>query len=228
LTLTFAFLGWISRGVDLTGAVAGGAVAFIFVGFGGWQFFLSLVLVFLLTIVATWVGHAQKEQLGLAESRKGRSASQVMANLGVCALLLVVASSETPFGLIFPALSAVAALAEAAADTVSSEIGEALGGRPFLISTMRRVKPGTDGGITLKGTLAGIVAAASVVACSAYFSHIGAGRMGWLVLAGVAGMFVDSWVGAVFERRGWLNNDGVNLLGSSSAAASAWLLLQVA
>ncbi len=225
LTAMFTFFGWISRGVDGTGAAAGAAVAFIFVGFGGWRFFLCLVLVFILAFASTRLGRTRKEQLGLAESRKGRSASQVMANLGICALLLVVASADTRLGLVLPSLAALAALAEAAVDTVSSEVGEAIGGRPWLIPTLQRVDPGTDGGVTLAGTVAGAVAAGSVLALSAYVAHIGLGRTHWLLIASVLGMFVDSVVGGLFERRGWINNDGVNLLGTSSAAGIAWLLV---
>jgi uncharacterized protein (TIGR00297 family) len=136
---------------------------------------------------------------------------------------LVVASADTRLGLVLPSLAAVAALAEAAADTVSSEIGEALGGKPFLFPTLRRVDPGTDGGVTFVGTFAGIIAAALVVS-SAAFAHIGRGRELWMIIAAVVGMFTDSVIGGVFERRGWINNDGVNLIGTSSAAAAAWLL----
>ncbi len=57
---------------------------------------------------------------------------------------------------------ALAALAEAAADTVSSEIGQVLGGRPRMITTLRAVDPGRDGAMSLAGTLAGVVAAAVV------------------------------------------------------------------
>jgi uncharacterized membrane protein len=37
-------------------------------------------------------------------------------------------------------------------------------------------------------------------------------------------MIVDSFLGAVLERRGYLNNDAVNVLSTASAAALAWTL----
>ena len=57
----------------------------------------------------------------------------------------------------------IAALAEATADTLASELGEVLGGPPFMITTLRRVAPGTDGAISLAGTVAGTCAAVVVV-----------------------------------------------------------------
>ena len=55
-----------------------------------------------------------------------------------------------------------AALAEAAADTVSSEIGQAVGGVPRLVTNWKLAPSGTDGAITLAGTAAGVVAAIAV------------------------------------------------------------------
>jgi len=60
-------------------------------------------------------------------------------------------------------LAAVAALATAAADTTASEVGQLLGKHPFLPLTLRRVPVGTEGAISIEGTLAG-AAAASIVA----------------------------------------------------------------
>jgi uncharacterized membrane protein len=42
---------------------------------------------------------------------------------------------------------------------------------------------------------------------------------------GVFGLFFDSLLGATLERRGWLNNDGVNFLSTVSAACFALSLL---
>jgi hypothetical protein len=97
---------------------------------------IPTLAVSLLAFAATRAGRRKKERLGTAEGRKGRSASQVAANLGLAAL---VASSPCspgswirwlPHHAATPTMLfalAVAALAEAAADTVSSEIGQVLG-----------------------------------------------------------------------------------------------------
>ena len=66
-----------------------------------------------------------------------------------------------------------AALAEATADTLASELGEVLGGPPLLLTTLRRVAPGTDGAISLAGTLAGASGAVLVVLVAVFALGLG-------------------------------------------------------
>ena len=117
--------------------------------------------------------------------------------------------------------ASVAALAEAAADTVSSEIGQAIGGTPFLITNGRRVPPGTDGAISLAGTAAGCLAAALVVAAAIPTLRLSPRQAVVAWIAAIAGLFADSLIGATLERRGWLNNDAVNFLSTAIAALIA-------
>ncbi|MDR3754238.1 MAG: DUF92 domain-containing protein [Terracidiphilus sp.] len=189
----------------------------------------------LLAFVATLAGRRQKEQLGTAEGRKGRSASQVAANLGFAALVVstpvqswLLDSHWVPRHAAAPAMLfalASAALAEAAADTASSEIGQVLGGRPRMITSFKAVDPGHDGAISLAGSLAGVIAAA-IVAYAGMWALGG----GWSLFAvscagAVFGLFFDSFLGATLEERGWLNNDAVNFLSTASAAGFALAML---
>jgi uncharacterized protein (TIGR00297 family) len=194
---------------------------------------LPVLALFLLTCAATRLGRGTKELLGTAERKQGRTAAQVAANLGVAGLLSDslaqswLADSRW-FSPAFPSLLlavGLAALAEAAADTVSSEIGQVIGGQPRMITTFGHAEPGTDGAISLVGTLAG-AAAAVIVAAAGSMALNGGSAMFWISCAGgVFGLFFDSLLGATLERRGWLNNDAVNFLSTASAAAFALGLL---
>lgn len=169
----------------------------------------ALAAVFVLTFAATRYGRAKKESRGLSESRHGRRASQIVANLGVAGLFAATGRFD----------GCIAALAEAAADTVSSEIGQATGHPARLITTGRVVAAGTDGGITLAGTVAGLAAAGVVVAIGALHHRFWPEQgITWMAAAG--GLFLDSLLGATVERRGWMGNDLVNF---TSTLFAAWL-----
>jgi uncharacterized protein (TIGR00297 family) len=196
---------------------------------------IPTLAVSLLAFVATRAGRGKKERLGTAEARCGRSASQVVANLGMAALaasdpvnVWLLDSRWLPrpahAGALLLAMP-LAALAEAAADTVSSEIGQVFGGRPRTITTLRTVDPGRDGAVSVAGTLAGVVAAA-IVAGAGSWALRGDWKLFELSCAGaVFGLFFDSLLGATLEKKGWLNNDAVNFLSTASASAFALLLL---
>jgi uncharacterized protein (TIGR00297 family) len=170
------------------------------------------------------MGRAHKIRLGTAERGEGRTASQVLANLGIATLCAVMFAWK---GGSYFLLAMAAALAEAAADTVSSECGQARSESAYLITTLERVPAGTDGGITLVGTLAGAGAALLV---SAVCLLTGMPRH-WIwipVVSGVLGMLVDSYLGALVERRGWMGNDAVNFTSTAIAAVLGVGLLRLA
>jgi len=217
ITLAFALLGRLTHGVSTSGAIAGAMLAFLMAA-RDLRIFWVLLVVFALTLVATRLGSSRKQQLRIAESGNGRSASQVVANLGIAGLLLALPS----FGAW--RILALAALAEAAADTTSSEVGIAFPGRTVLISTWKAVSPGVDGGISMTGTLAGLLAAAAIGAFGVLVGLIPASQAIAIACAGAIGMLVDSFLGATLEKRRYLNNDFVNLFGTSSAVLLAWLL----
>jgi uncharacterized protein (TIGR00297 family) len=174
----------------------------------------ALIVLFVLTFAATRFGRKQKERRGVAEARSGRHASQIVANLGVAALCALIGWYD----------GCIAALAEATADTVSSEIGQALGGPTWMLTTFRRVAPGRDGGVSVAGIAAG-VAAAGVVVAAGSLHHALWSEKTLVFAAACAGLFFDSLLGATVERRGWLGNDLVNFASTLAAAVLPFLWL---
>jgi uncharacterized protein (TIGR00297 family) len=206
----------VAHGVDWSGALAGWAVAFVLAA-SGLRLFVILLLVFAVTLAVTHAGKRRKQDLRTAEAPSGRSASQVMANLGMAMLIVT-------FGPSGAVVLAMAALAEAAADTSSSEIGMAFPGRTVLLTTGKPVESGIDGGISLIGSTAAVGAALAVSLAALLLQLLQPRQLLMVVVAGVAGMIFDSLLGAVFERKGYLNNDAVNLLGTGFAVVVAQLL----
>ncbi len=90
ITAVFALLAWFAGGVNISGALAGSAVAFI-MAIRDLRMFLALLVVFAVTLVATRIGYRRKQQLRTAEPSGGRTAAQAMANLGIAALVVAVA-----------------------------------------------------------------------------------------------------------------------------------------
>jgi uncharacterized protein (TIGR00297 family) len=223
LTGVFAGLGWAARGVTASGALAGGIVCFALLWARGLGGFGALLTVFLLTWVSTRIGYTRKLRFGTAESRAGRRASQVLANLGAAAACAILFATAWPDRRLLAGMAA--ALAEAAADTVSSEIGQVVGGRPRLITTWREVHQGTDGAVTLGGTLSGLLAAILVVSVCVFCGVIPASWMAVCAGVGVCGMIADSVLGATLERQQLLGNNGVNFVSTLIAAVVAVLSL---
>jgi uncharacterized protein (TIGR00297 family) len=102
---------------------------------------------------------------------------------------------------------------------VSSELGQALGGRPRLITTLRRVPVGQDGAISITGTICS-VAAILLVCQSSQFVHLLLPQFYWTAAAAAfAGTLLDSLLGATLERPGRLGNNSVNFTSTAFAAA---------
>jgi uncharacterized protein (TIGR00297 family) len=224
VTLAFAVGGWALGGVSAGGAAAGWVVAFVlYYGIGPGAFGV-LFAVFAITWITTNLGRRRKQTLGIAERGRGRrSAGQVLANIGVsgiCSAIIMAGNGHS-----WAVAAAIGALAEAAADTSSSECGEAASDTAFLVPHFRRVPAGSDGAITILGTMAGAVAAAVVAAVAAGLHVLPDSVAAVAGAAGIAGMLIDTVLGATLERRGFMNNNAVNF---SSTLASAVLAAALA
>jgi uncharacterized protein (TIGR00297 family) len=224
LLVTFAFAA-IARsigGITTSGAAAGFLVTCVLFIAGGRAMFGTVLLVFVLTYLATRFGRRRKRQLAIAERATGRDGAQVLANVGLAALAAAL-SCLTPWRAHL-LTGSIAALAEAACDTVSSETGKALAQNARVITSWIKVPAGADGAISLPGTLLGI-AATVLVGWEVVATKLLDVRLAVIaVIAGALGMLFDSLLGATLERRGWLTNNAVNLISTAFAVLLAALL----
>lgn len=216
ITVSFALIAWGLRAVSKSGAMAGAAVTFVIFVAMGFQGFVAVLLVFAVTYVSTHFGHSQKERLGIVQS-DGRTAAQVFANVAVAAMSCAPVLFY-PHARIVLFAGACAALAEAAADTVSSEIGQAFRVPTYMITTFSRVAVGQNGGISVIGTASGVIAACLIAIASGFMGLVPINYLLIVALAGIGGMLFDSVLGATLEGPGRLGNNSVNFLSTVFAA----------
>ena len=164
----------------------------------------------------TRAGYRGKKRRGVAEARGGRrGARNALANCGVavvCAVLAVLTPSTEVFAAAF-----VASLGAAFADTAESEVGQLFRRTPYHITTLRPVPPGTDGAVSLPGTLAGIAAATMTAALGYGLGLLETTGVALLVaLAAFLGTVGDSLLGALVPRLGnELTNVACTLISAS-------------
>nr|MDP9119929.1 DUF92 domain-containing protein [Acidobacteriota bacterium] len=220
-----------ARSVDRSGAAAGCVLGTAIYACLDWRGYLLLFAFFVIGTGCTKVGYRTKAAARLAQEEGGRrSARHALANAGVaaaCALFAALTGHPVLFAIAF-----AGAFATAAADTSSSEIGQLIGRRTFLITTFRPVPRGTEGAVSLEGTLAGVAASLIVAALGA-----GVGLYPWagllpVVAAAFLGTTFESVAGAALEKRQLLDNEALNflntLVGALAAAGLARLLLVAA
>jgi uncharacterized protein (TIGR00297 family) len=227
------------------GAAAATLVGTAILGSTGWS---GAAVVGAFFVPSTLVGRLALRRPGASDARgERRDAVQVLANGGAAAAGALAEYRAPGLGLWIVTV----ALAAAAADTWATSLGAWSPTEPRHLVSGRRVTRGTSGGVSLTGTAAGVAGALCVAAA-------GAAARGtvplalWGTVIGIAGMLLDSLLGATVQARfacpgcglpserrrhrcgtptqltegwGWLDNDGVNALSTVFAAlagALAW------
>jgi uncharacterized protein (TIGR00297 family) len=221
-----AAAGYRAKTVTVSGALCGALLGTIVLVCTGWEGWLLLLLTFAAAVLTSRMGLRRKEHLGIAEARGGRrGAGNAFANTGIAAiaaLMAVLTYAHEPALLAF-----TAALVAGASDTVASEIGKAWGRRTLLLTTLRPVPPGTDGAMSLEGTLAGIGSAALLALAAFALGLITLPLTLVVVAAATAGALVESALAAILEHRGVVNNDVLNVVNTAVAAFAAIKLGQL-
>jgi len=118
----------------------------------------------------------------------------------------------------------VASLATKLSDTFASEIGKAYGKRTFLITTLQPVPPGTEGAVSLEGTLAGVVGSVIMAGAGVALGLVGAASVPLILAAAFVATNVESLLGAALQNGDeypWATNEFINFLNTLIGAAFA-------
>ncbi|XP_021736209.1 protein VTE6, chloroplastic-like [Chenopodium quinoa] len=195
--------------------------------------FLLVATYFVFGTLATKVKMAQKEAEGVAEKKKGRRGpGSVIGSSAagcVCAILSIYGIGGKELSQLWK-LGFVASFCTKLSDTVSSEIGKAYGKTTYLVTTFKVVSRGTEGAVSVEGTIAGLLASILLAIVGCLNGQINLTGAVVCILASQIANFSESIIGALFqEKEGfqWLNNDAVNIINISMGSILAILFQQV-
>jgi uncharacterized protein (TIGR00297 family) len=205
------------------GWVHAGILGTLLWGCLGWRGWLAVVLYLALGSAVTRLGIRRKQEQGLAEARGGRRGPENVwgsaATGAVLAVLTTLPGAPIPWLLIGFAASFAAKLA----DTCGSEIGKRWGRTTVLITTLRPVPPGSEGAISLEGSLASLGGSALMALVLLFLGLLPGSAAALLVTAvGLVATLIESLIGATLQGRlAWLSNELVNGLQTLIAALLA-------
>jgi len=209
---SFGFFAFRAKTADLSGlfsAALVGVILLVFAAPQGTQWFLIMLSFFILGSSATRYKFEYKKRIGVEQGHSGaRGYRNVFANgiVAAAAAVLFGVFQQPVFVVMY-----VGCVATAAADTLASEIG-VTGGIPYMITTLKKVPIGTNGGVTLRGETVALLGGFVVSVVALTLNVITPWMMVICALAGFIGTNIDSLVGATLENRGFLGNAGTNLL----------------
>ncbi|BAQ64732.1 TIGR00297 family protein [Geminocystis sp. NIES-3709] len=190
-----------------------------------WQGYIIVMFYFLVGSGITKVGIKQKEAEGIAEKRSGQRGPE---NVWGSALIATICSLGyvflSPPWQSFCLIGYVASFATKLSDTCASEIGKAYGKRTFLITNFKPVPRGTEGAVSLEGTLAGMMASIAIAVLAWQINMIDfVGVIICLISAFIA-TNLESVIGATLQTKfNWLTNEIVNILNTLIGASIAVL-----
>ena len=219
LLFILGFITYYRKSLDLFGSAVMIIMGIVIIFSAGFNWLLLIVLFLVMSLLATKYSKKYKRSLGQFEGR--RTSKNVISNGVVACFMAAFGGYYLPFVGGF-----IGAIATATADTLGSEIG-VLDPHPRLITTFQSVDPGTNGAVSVLGTVVGIVGA-GVIGIVAFLLGIVPSPLSAIavsIISGFIGCFTDSILGALFENRGMIKNEHVNLMATIVGAIGGILLM---
>ncbi|NEQ26540.1 MAG: TIGR00297 family protein [Microcoleus sp. SIO2G3] len=214
------------------GLIHAGILGVLLWGTLGWRGYLVMMVYFLVGSGVTRIGMVEKEAAGIAEKRSGaRGPENVWGSAltaTICAIAAYFLTPTQPQFVPFLLLGYVASISTKLSDTCASEVGKAYGKRTFLITTLQAVERGTEGAVSLEGTIAGLVGSLVIAIAGWAVGLIDATGIAICVVAAFVATNLESVIGATLQNRfDWLTNELVNIFNTLIGAGVAIVLLFV-
>ena len=243
-----ALMGWgayKARALSVSGGFGAFLLGVFMFGSGGWNTMLPLIGFFVLSSVLSKIADRRSRKDMIVSKGSRRDIVQVYANGGV-ALLVALGWYFTGFEASWLYWAFLASIAAATADTWETEIGSFSKGLPIDILTGQHVAKGYSGGISLLGTLGGLLGAIAITTTALLANALSFDLplIGLIILSGFLGSVVDSMLGSSVQAKyectvcgkpteklhhceqptnhlsgpTWLDNDWVNVAATLSGA----------
>ena len=208
--------GWISAG--FLGTILWGCLY--------WQGWMSVVLYLLFGSLVTKIGYEFKKEKGIAEKRNGRRGPENVWGSAATGLFFAIMIKLKLDNLVFYKIGFAASFAAKLADTFGSEIGKRFGKETYLITSLKKVERGTEGGISIEGTLASLLGAifmAFVMLCLSIIST----KYQFIIvsISGFLATITESIIGAEYQNKYKLSNEMVNSIQTSISSIFAIFFL---
>jgi uncharacterized protein (TIGR00297 family) len=194
----------------------------------GWRGYGVVMFYFLVGSAVTRIGMAQKEAAGIAEKRDGARGPENVWGSAFTATICAIGVAAINFGWLNAGweslflLGYVASLATKLSDTTASEVGKAYGKSTFLITTLKPVARGTEGAISLEGTVAGIIGGVLISLVAYSFGMITFTGIIICTIAAFVATNIESLIGATLQSDlDWLSNELVNVINTIIGAVVA-------
>ena len=161
LIFALAYLAIRSKSIDIPGAALGVLLSFAAFLAGGVSWLLVIMAFFGISSLMTRFRYDYKKRLGSAQEKGGlRSWPNTVAN-GLVAGIAALAELSTHQDIFIVAF--LGSIAAAMSDTIATEVGLLSKSKPRYIVNLRKfVEPGTSGGVSLLGELAGIASSTGI------------------------------------------------------------------
>jgi len=237
IALIIVVLSYYVKFLTLSGSTATFLLASFIFGFGGLKWSIPIMAFFILSSILSKIRKRVNDEVEKYFEKSGvRDHWQVVANGGIGGILIIL-------NLIYPSelfyFIYVSSLAAVCADTWATEIGTMYKTKTYNILTFKQVEQGLSGGISLVGTLGGMLGAMIIAFSGLYWIEINnIYFVLFIIISGVVGSIFDSLLGATIQAQfecgicgkmtekefhcnkitmhkkgfNWLNNDLVNLL----------------
>ncbi len=192
-----------------------GILGTILLGCIGWNAWLAVAFYLLLGTVVTKIGFSFKKAKGIAEGRGGRRGPEnVWGSAATGAFLALIYKLLNGSGEYLIFIGFASSFSAKLADTFGSEIGKRWGRRTYLISTLNPVPAGTDGAISLEGTVASFVGS-SLMGLIMYYLYFLPSLISLFIVifSAFIATLMESFFGAFFQHRiKWMSNELVNFI----------------